>query len=95
MFLPFFFHLYFLLGGRLEKPLPPVLVQANHYSIELQWENIRIQDQNRPEHKRLFDEFGSARPGSLIYLHRREKRVVSLWENVYTYVKYRFPYCFI
>jgi hypothetical protein len=77
----------FSLGGRLERPLPPVLVNANHYSIELQWENIRIQDQNRPENKRLFDEFGSARSGSLIYLHRREKRIGSLWENVYTYDK--------
>lgn len=74
----------FLLGGRLEKPLPPVLVQANHYSIELQWEHIRVQDQNRSENRRLFDDFGSARPGSLIYVHRREKRAASLWENIYT-----------
>ncbi len=71
----------------MEKPLPPVLVQANHHSIELEWENIRIQDQTRSENRRLFDEFGSARPGSLIYLHRREKRIGSLWENTYTYVK--------
>ena len=77
----------FLVAGRLEKPLPPVLVQANHYSIELQWENIRVQDQNRSENRRLFDELGSARPGSLIYLHRREKRAGSLWENAYTYVR--------
>ena len=76
------------LGGRLEKPLPPVLVQANHHSIELQWENIRTQDENRSESRRLFDEYGSARPGSLIYLHRREKRIASLWENVYTYVNH-------
>lgn len=77
----------FSLGGRLEKPLAPVLVHANHYSIELEWENIRVQDQNRPGNKRLFDEYGSARPGSLIYLHRREKRAGALWENVYTYVQ--------
>lgn len=78
----------FLLGGRLEKPLPPVVVNANHYSITLEWEHIRVKDQNRPEHKRLFDESGAAHSGTLIYLHKREKRASSIWEGVYTYVNY-------
>ncbi|CAF1401602.1 unnamed protein product [Adineta steineri] len=73
-----------LLDGRLERPLPPVLVHSNHYSIELQWENVRIQDNNRPEHRRLFDESGAPRPGSLIYLHRREKKSGSIWESIYS-----------
>ncbi|CAF1096859.1 unnamed protein product [Rotaria sordida] len=72
------------MNGRLEKPLAPILVNANHHSIELQWENVLIQDQKLPEHKRLFDESGAARPGSLIYLHGREKRVSSLWGSIYT-----------
>lgn len=76
----------YLLGGRLEKPLPPVLVQATHHFIELQWEHIRTHDDKRSDNRRLFDEYGAARSGTLIYLHRREKRNDSLWENVYTYV---------
>ncbi|CAF1662101.1 unnamed protein product [Rotaria magnacalcarata] len=72
------------MSGRLEKPLAPVLVGANHHSIELQWEDVHIQDQDRPEDKRLFDESGAARPGSLIYLHGREKRIGSLWQSIYT-----------
>lgn len=74
------------LGGRLERPLAPIAVQANHYSIEVQWEHIRLQDQKRPEHRRLFDEAGATTPGSLIYLHRRDKKSGSIWESVYWYV---------
>ncbi|CAF4649751.1 unnamed protein product [Rotaria sp. Silwood1] len=72
------------MNGRLEKPLAPIVVNANHHSIELQWEDVLIQDQKRSEHRRLFDESGAARPGSLIYLHGREKKVSSLWESKYT-----------
>jgi hypothetical protein len=61
-------------------------VQTTHHSIKLEWDNIRLQDAQRPEQQRLFDESGATRPGSLIYLHRRETRSGSLWENVYTYV---------
>lgn len=77
----------FVVAGRLEKPLPPVLVNATHHSIELQWENIRVQDQHRPEQRRLYDESGAPRAGTLIYLHQREKRSGSFWESAYTYVK--------
>lgn len=61
---------------------------ANHYSIELQWEHVRTQDQDRPQDKRFFDESGAPRPGSLIYLHGREKRIDSVWRSIYTYVNY-------
>ncbi|CAF3163981.1 unnamed protein product [Rotaria sp. Silwood2] len=72
------------MNGRLEKPLPPVVVDANHHSIELQWENVLIQDKKRSEESRLFDESDSARPGSLIYLHGREKKTSSFWGSIYT-----------
>jgi hypothetical protein len=76
--------------------LAPELVHANHHSIELQWEHVRVQDKDRPEHRRLFDHSGLAHPGSLIYLHRREKKSGSIWESVYAYVRYSFfCFCFI
>ncbi|CAF1205849.1 unnamed protein product [Rotaria sordida] len=71
-------------AGRLERPSIPVLVNANHYSIELEWEHIRIQDEARSRSRRLFDETGLAHSGSLIYLHQREKKIGSIWENIYT-----------
>ncbi len=86
-----FFLPFFSLAGRLERPSAPVVVTANHYSIELEWEHVRIQDEKRPRHRRLFDESGAAHSGSLIYLHQREKKLASIWENIYTYV-YRYIY---
>jgi hypothetical protein len=76
----------FYLAGRLERPLAPELVTSNHHSIELEWEHVRTQDQTRPRHRRIFDESGAAHSGSLIYLHQREKRLGSIWENIYTYI---------
>ena len=75
------------LAGRLERPLAPVLVQATHHSIELEWEHVKSQDQQRARHRRLFDESGLAHSGSLIYLHQREKRSSAIWESLYTYVR--------
>jgi hypothetical protein len=75
----------------LERPSAPNFVTANHYSIELEWEHVRIQDQNRSRHRRIFDETGLAISGSLIYLQQREKRVGSIWENIYTYVNSTIP----
>ncbi|UJR07722.1 hypothetical protein I4U23_012007 [Adineta vaga] len=72
------------MNGRLERPLAPVFVSATHHSIEIEWENVRIQDNTRPEYRRLFDESGAARSGSLIYLHRREKKSGALWESIYS-----------
>ena len=62
--------------------MAPVLLEATHHSIEMQWENVRVQDKTRPQDKRIFDELGLAHPGTLIYLHRREKKSGSLWESV-------------
>lgn len=90
--------MFFLrLATRLERPAPPVVVTANHYSIELEWEHVQIQDQARSRNRRLFDETGVAHSGSLIYLHQREKKVGSIWENMYTYVIYMFDLfnCFV
>ncbi len=81
---------FFYLAGRLEKPSAPIFVNSNHHSIELEWEHVRLQDQTRPRHRRLFDETGSANSGSLIYLHQREKRIGSIWENIYAYVKSKY-----
>ncbi|CAF2503250.1 unnamed protein product [Rotaria sp. Silwood2] len=78
------FALDLLLTGRLEKPSAPVLVNANHYSIELEWEHVQVQDQTRSRNRRIFDETGAAHSGSLIYLHQREKKIGSIWENIYT-----------
>lgn len=78
----------------MERPLAPVLIHANHHSIELQWDNVRVQDHNRSEHRRLFDELGVAHPGSLIYLHRRDKKSGSVWESIYAYVRHNFFSCF-
>ena len=74
------------LAGRLERPTAPTFVSSNHHSIEIEWEHVRIQDQARARHRRMFDETGSAHSGSLIYLHQREKRIGSIWESIYTYV---------
>ena len=65
--------------------MPPTVTHANHHSIELQWDHVRVQDRRRPEHSRLFDESGSALSGTLIYLQRREKKASGFWENIYTY----------
>ncbi|CAF1266093.1 unnamed protein product [Rotaria magnacalcarata] len=72
------------LATRLERPSAPNVINSNHYSIELEWEHVRIQDQARARNRRLFDETGAAYSGSLIYLHQREKKVGSIWENIYT-----------
>jgi hypothetical protein len=72
------------LAGRLERPSAPIFVRSNHHSIEVEWEHVRIQDETRPRHRRIFDETGLAQPGSLIYLHQREKRTGSIWESIYT-----------
>ena len=76
--------LRFILGGRLERPAAPVLARATHHSLELEWEHVRIQDETRPRSRRLFDETGLAHSGSLIYLQQRERKVSSIWENIYT-----------
>ncbi len=70
----------------MERPSAPNFVGANHFSIELEWEHVKIQDQTRSRHRRIFDEDGLAISGSLIYLQQREKRVGSIWESIYTYV---------
>ncbi|CAF0929960.1 unnamed protein product [Adineta steineri] len=71
--------------GRLERPAVPVLVNATHHSIELEWEHVLKQDKQRPENRRLFDEeSGLAHSGSLIYLHQRDKKAASIWESIYT-----------
>ena len=79
-----------ILAGRLERPSAPNFVSSNHHSIEIEWEHVRIQDQTRSRHRRIFDENGLAHSGSLIYLHQREKRIGSIWESIYTYVEFFF-----
>ncbi len=70
----------------MERPSPPNFVTANHFSIELEWEHVKIQDKNRSKYRKIFDESGLAISGSLIYLQQREKKIGSIWENIYTYV---------
>ncbi|CAF1102901.1 unnamed protein product [Adineta ricciae] len=72
------------MSGRLERPLTPVFVHSTHHSIELEWEHVRAQDKSRPEHRRMFDESGAAHSGSLIYLHKRDKKSGAVWESVYS-----------
>ena len=74
------------LAGRLERPGAPVFVGSTHHSLEVEWEHVLSQDQTRARHRRMFDEFGSAHSGSLIYLQQREKRLGSIWVSIYTYV---------
>lgn len=70
--------------GRLDRPSAPVFVRSNHFSIELEWEDLRVQDENRTENRKLFDSSGLAKSGTLIYLFRREKRSGAIWECLYT-----------